>query len=386
MKFIFSIIILLCSNISFGQLVVPDVTARVDTTNVEIKKVYKLYTDYLNSKPDSIYENPYWNEKEINLWLKNKKNYIDKSASFMFFYEKNGLYFNHYKPKILQIDKVDENRYLIKTIFHSLSKKEEDLVSYDPDVIVKLYAVKDKTGVLKLENAFNYDTRYWKTYKYGQITYIVHPSIEFNKKEAEEAIIYCEKICKKFDLEFIPFKYYMTGNPDDMEKLFNFEYILSYHKGLTSTLEREIYTSYSNESFPHEFIHLLFYNAKKDIPRPFILNEGLATWLAGPSRNVSFDKALKKFSDQIRNNNTITFNDILTNKYRNPYDNNPIYLSGAVIHQMIYEKYGKAGVFELYNCPDDEAVFKKLLEKLFKMPFDQIDSIIISYMKNYKTK
>jgi hypothetical protein len=383
MKFISRILILFCSNISFGQLVVPDITARVDTTNVEIKQVYKLYTDYLNSKPDSIYENPYWNKREINQWLKIKKNYIDKSASFMFFYSKKGSYFNHYKPKVLQIDKVGENRYLIKTIFRSLSKNEEDLVRYDPDVIIKLYAVKDEKGDFKLENVIDYDTRYWNTYKYRYITYIVHPSIKFNKKEAREAIIFCEKVCKKFDLEFIPFKYYVTGNPDDMEKLFNFEFILSYHKGLTSMLEREIFTSYSSESFPHEFIHLLFYNSKNDIPRPFILNEGLATWLAGPSRNESFEGALKKFSNQIRNNSTITFNDILTNKYRNPYDNNPIYLSGGVIYKMIYEKCGVTGVFELYNCRDDEEVLKKLLEKLFNMSYKDVDSKIIDYIKKY---
>ena len=40
------------------------ISSRVDTTNIEVKEVLELYENYINSQPDSIYDNPYWNSEE----------------------------------------------------------------------------------------------------------------------------------------------------------------------------------------------------------------------------------------------------------------------------------------------------------------------------------
>jgi hypothetical protein len=70
-RLIFLILISLNVN-SYSQTIIPDISARVDTSKTTIKQVYNLYKNYLNSRPDSIYQNPNWNEKEAKQYLKGK--------------------------------------------------------------------------------------------------------------------------------------------------------------------------------------------------------------------------------------------------------------------------------------------------------------------------
>ena len=60
------ILLLFSANQTFGQQTKIDVTihSRVDTTQREIKEIADLWINYLNSKPDSLYDNPYWNNAE----------------------------------------------------------------------------------------------------------------------------------------------------------------------------------------------------------------------------------------------------------------------------------------------------------------------------------
>lgn len=255
-KLIFLVFIFLNVN-TYSQTIIPDISARVDTSKVAIKQVYNLYKNYLNSKPDSIYQNPNWNEKEAKQYLKGKVLRIDRSANQMFYYDNSKKYFNYYKPKILQIDSIESNRYQIKTIFTKECPDAENK-GFNPDYITKLYAVRDNEGLFKLENVISYDTRNWKTYKLKFITYKVHPNCTLNKKDAFKAVSFCEKISKQFNIKIEPFTYYLLPNSDEMGKLYNFEYWTSYLGGQTVKPFKEIFTTYRKANYPHEFIHLLF--------------------------------------------------------------------------------------------------------------------------------
>lgn len=353
------------------------ISARVDTTIVAHKKIYHLYKNYLNAKKDNLNESLFWAQQDVEKSLEFKKEHINNADEMMFSGYSPKDFLGYYSPIILQIDRINEDRYQIKTIF-SKNCVEIGKEKYNPDSITKLYVVKDKNGNFKLENTRIYDTRNWKKYNYKFIKYIVHPSVNFNKKEAKQAIKFCKNLIKEFGLSEIPFTYYLTSNSDDMLRLFNFEYILSYSTGRTYIAEKEIYTSHSNANYPHEFVHLLFPKTKH--VRPMIINEGLATWLGGPSYDESFENGLLKFSLEIKNK-AVTLNDIIENKYRNPFDNNPIYLSGGVICKLIYEKHGVAGIWEIYNA--DTNNYKQVLEKLFGISYSEIDKLIINYIKNY---
>ena len=101
----------------YAQNIIPDISARIDTTQVVINKIYHLYIAYLNSKPDSVYANPCWNESEYKYYLQTDHLRIDRSANVMFYDEDAASFYKEYKPMILQIDSIGINKYQIKTIF-----------------------------------------------------------------------------------------------------------------------------------------------------------------------------------------------------------------------------------------------------------------------------
>lgn len=379
-RLIFLILISLNVN-SYSQTIIPDISARVDTSKTTIKQVYNLYKNYLNSRPDSIYQNPNWNEKEAKQYLKGKVLRIDRSAIQMFSYYDSKTYYNYYKPKILQIDSIGSNRYQIKTMF-AKECPETEYKTFTPDCITKLYAVRDHKGLFKLENVISYDTRNWKTFKFKFITYKVHPNSVFNKKEAVKAISFCEKISKQFNIKMEPFTYYILPNSDEMGKLYNYEYWLSYLGGQTLNPFKEIFTTYGNASYPHEFVHLLFPLPEDNVSFcPMIINEGLATWLVGPSMNETFDNALRTISKTFQNRDKISFEDIMTFKLRNEFDNSILYVTGGVICKLVYEKHGEKGIWELYNSTDKN--FKLVLENLFEMPYENLEKYVIKYIVDF---
>lgn len=368
---------------SYCQTIVPDITARVDTSNVEIKKIYYLYKNYLNSRPDSIYRNPNWKETETEYYLKSKILRVDRAANLMFSYYKSKEYFAYYTPKILQIDSISVNRYQVKTIF-AATNPDKEYKKFTPDYITKLYAVRNSKNEFKLENVLSYDTRNWKKHQFKFINYVVHPDCNFNKKEAEKAIAFCEKIARQFKIKIEPFTYYIVPNSDEMGKLYNFEYWMSYLGGQTMTPLNEIFTSYENENYPHEFVHMLFpFQKDASLYCPMIINEGLATWLAGPSAKETFEESVKNVSKSFQKKDGITFKDIITFKFRNEFDNNILYVTGGVICKFVYDKNGQKGIWELYNSNKEN--FRLVLEKLFGMPYDQVETLIINYIKNYSS-
>lgn len=366
----------------YSQNIKPNITARVDTSNIVIKEVYNLYKNYLNSRPDSIYKNPYWNESESEHYLaKSKLINVDRSAKQIFSYFKAKELFNYYTPKILQIDSVALNRYQIKTIFDTENIKL-GYEKFTPLYITKLYAVRNQSGDFKLENCIDYETRNWKKYQYKYITYVVHPECSFQKNEAKKAVAFCEKIAKQFNIKVKPFMYYLLPSSDEFGKLYNFDYWLSYSGGQTVTPWNEIFTSYGNENFPHEFVHILFGLRKDEMNfGTMIVTEGLATWLSGAGTDKTFKEELSVFSKQIKDKKSLTIDNIINNEYRNQFDNNPLYLTGGVICMMVYEKHGVKGIWELYDATNDN--LKLVLEKLFEIPYVEVDKKVMDYIRNY---
>jgi hypothetical protein len=383
MKKIIFFTVIFINTVNYSQTISPDISARVDTSKTVIKDVYHLYKNYINSKPDSIYQNPNWNDAEAKYYLRSKMVRVDRAANLMFVYFNSKNYFAYYIPKVLQIDSVSVNRYQIKTIF-AAKCSDKEYEKFTPDYITKLYAVRDFKGEFKLENTISYDTRKWKKHQYKFINYVVHPDCNFNKNEASKAVAFCEKISTQFNLKIEPFTYYLLPNSDEMGKLYNFDYWMSYLGGQTMTPLKEIFTTYGNENYPHEFVHLLFPLPKNTaLGCPMIINEGLATWLSGPGNNETFEESLKDVSKSFQKQNNVTLEDIMTFKFRNEFDNSILYVTGGVICKLVYDKHGEKGIWELYNSTQNN--FKITLEKLFEEPFENVEKTIIKYIKNYNS-
>lgn len=371
----------------FGQINIK-ITARVDTTNVEIKSVYNLWVNYLNSRPDSVYVNPFWLPSEVEYYFNAGMPSFDMAAMFMFRgYDSSNQFLEIYKPTVLSIEKhviKSEEAFVIKTLFYSNKYAEHPTYSkFNPPYITKYYCTK-KNGAFYLCNAIDYETAYWNRYEVGFITYICHPSITFDADEANAALTFCNDIVKQYNLQD-PSRISFFIAPDEsvMGNLYNFEYWLSYSTGMAHTPINRIALTYPIFCHKHELAHLLFVSEEWNTKgRPFIVNEGLATFIGGSSKTAPFEEELQEFSKQIQDT-VITLDDILSQRYvyPNPYHNHPIYMVGGFIFKLVYEKHKEEGVLKLFGCGRKQEDFQTVIEALFDMSYNEFETYIIQQLK-----
>lgn len=388
-KLFYSIMILIFA--AFGTSAQENFTisARVDTSNEEIMEVVDLWIGYLNSKPDSIYANPYWDPKDRDAYLEAGMPTFDLGAMLMF---RGGYsseqFFKEFQPTLLSVDKIqvgEEEVYNIKTLFHSERLAKDSIYSRLKVLYITSYYCVKKNNQYKLRNAFPILVSEWPKFKVGYLHYIVHPLENFNRKEAEAALDSCEQLIRRFNLERPDsISYVVVPDVNVMGQLYNFDYWLSYVTAFTHTPLNRIVLCEPKFNHLHELIHLLFQKEEwTEKGRPFIINEGLPTYLAGTNGNNDFTEELFLFSKEVRDIEDLTLSDIIDRKYVHEYDNDPIYLTGGFIFKLVEEKHGTSGILELFNCGRKESEFHSVIEKLFDMSYADFNSWIIRELQSF---
>ena len=324
---------------TFGQHTNIEITihSRVDTTKKEIKEIATLWSNYLASQPDSIYDNPYWNDKEKKIY-----NDFDLSRKFLYQFPSKQL-LNYYKPTIISIEKEGDN-YAIRTLF--IAEELDGIYKKsNPWCITKLYAVKESNN-WKLKNALPILTQNWNRITVGKITFIYPPQHSFNVTLAKKANEFCNKIAKDFEFpEWKPFDFYITKSGDELGQLINFEFFFAgYTTGMAMYDKRILFSGLGSEWYPHEFIHLIV----PDKERHDMINEGFATWKGG-AMGKSFEERAKILATEIATNDTITFLDILNKKWGWQYA--AYYTTGAIFCKLAYDKGGITAVKKLLEIP-----------------------------------
>jgi hypothetical protein len=340
---------LFSANQTFGQQRKIDATihSRVDTTQREIKEVAMLLINYLNSKPDSLYDNPYWNNAE-----KVKFKNFDLSTPYMYQFPSKQI-LNYYKPTILSIEK--EGEYFgIRTIFSADGLQGEYRRS-NPWCITKLYAVKEDDK-WRLKNAFPIITEKWNKRTIGKITFIYPSHHKFNNDLATKSSQFCNEITEKFKFpDYEPFDFYITDSGDELGKLLNFDfYFAGYTTGIGMNDNRILLSGLGSEYYPHEFVHLIV----PKFDRHGLIEEGFATWKGGQG-GKRFEESAKLFANELAKNDTVTFLDVLNRKWGWQYA--AFYTTGAILCNSAFEKGGVKLVNEILNIPNDT---EKLIDNL----------------------
>lgn len=368
--------IILLVLISFHRLIFAQpatieiaVHARVDTSKNEVKEIVDLYSNYLSSKPDSVYDNPHWNSEE-------KKRYKDFDLTQKFMYQiPSQKLLRYYKPTILSIEK-EGNEYGIRTLFSS-SKHGGEYAMPNPWCITKIYAVKEN-GKWKLKNALFTLTKNWQRKTVGKITFIYPTEHTFNDSLALEANKFCNDLADKFQLAtWQPFDFYITKNPDQMGELLGFDfYYAGYTTGVGMNDNRMLFSGFDSEWYPHEFVHLVVDNKS----RHKMIEEGFATWNGGAMK-LTFDENAKILAEQLAKNDTVKFSDILDKSWGTQC--NAFYTTGAIICHLVYQKKGIEGIKELLNTPIDDDEFMDELCKLYGVNKNDLNNYLRKEILKY---
>jgi len=321
--------------------------SRVDTTKNEIKQVATLWINYLNSEPDKIYDNPYWNEEEKRMY-----NDFDLSRSLLYQFP-SGQLLRHFKPKILSIEK-EGDHYGIRTIY-SGDGLEGEYRKSNPWAIQKIYAVWENNQ-WQLKNSLPIVTATWNKKTVGKITFIYSPHHKFSQELAEKANEFCNQVQNEFRFpEWEPFDFYITQSGDELGRLLNFDFFFAgYTTGIGLNEKRILLSGFGTEYYPHEFIHLIF----PKFNRHGLLEEGFATWKGGQA-GKTFEESAKLFANELSKNDTVIFSDVLNKNWGWQYS--AFYTTGAIFCNSAYEKGGVELVNELLKIPNDR---EKLIEKL----------------------
>lgn len=364
-------------NLALCQQIPMTIHARVDTTKKEIREIALLWTNYLNARPDSIYNNPYWNEAE-------KKLYKDVDLSRIFIYQfSSRQLLNYYKPTILSIEK-ERDAYAIRTLF-AADGLEGTYRKSNPWCITRLYAVKENDK-WKLKNALPIITQNWKRTTVGKITFIYPPQHRFNDTLAKKANEFCNRITNDFQFpKWKIFDFYITENGDELGRLLNFDFFFTGHTtGIGMNDNRILLGGFGSEWYPHEFVHLIV----PDNERHGLINEGFATWQGG-TMEKTFEERANILASQIAINDTVTFADVLHKTWGWQYA--AYYTTGAIFCKLAYDKGGIPAVKKLLEIPPDNGKLMESICKVFSIGKNDLDKFwrteTLRYLKpDSKTK
>lgn len=348
-------------------------SARVDTSNEEVMNVVNLYEDYLNSRPDSVHNNPYWNSRE-------KKEYeqFDFSAGPIYQGDKTPeQLFYSYMPFVLSVEQFGE-KYRIRTLFVNEAKSPPHQGS-KVWAIHKLSAVKEN-GDWVLENLLVDLKKQWKTREQGMIRYHFPPSLAFDETRAQKANEFCRSLIDRFNPGYEgEITYYLTSSIEKMGLIRNLEYGITLSKGMTGP-GNSISSATGDEFYPHEFVHRLL---PENPNRGYVIEEGLASFLGSKKKPQDYkEKKMAPMAKDLANGiEKISFETVVSQEVRwNGYQT--AYPAGAAICEVVHGRKGDDGLKKLMeaNSSDyeailialeritglDEAAFKKAWRAVFE--------------------
>lgn len=350
-----------------GSKIKVQISSRVDTNKTNIRDIIDIYEKYLNSKPDSIYNNPYWNTVE-------KSQYKDFDLSRASMYQ-GGMTATQltsiFKPFIMSVEPIGE-KYQIRILFSS-NETDSQYIGSKVWCIQKLNVVKEN-GNWVLENLIVELSKRWETMKYGQVEYKFPMNYNFDIEQAKLSEKFCKDIIRRFNPDYKDsFKYYITNSIDDMGLIENFDY---YFVGVTTgkTIENMILTSKGNEYYPHEFVHMLL---PKNQNRGQVIEEGLAMFLGSKTNSNNYNELLTKLNiDLTLNKEKINFKSVVSQEVRyNGYQT--AYPAGAALCELVYDKLGDKGLIKLIH--ENTSDYKSIISSILKITGLSFDELVLKW-------
>jgi len=295
-----------------------------------INEVNNFWVNYLNSRPDSIYNNPAWNAGEKQRYVK-----CDLLNSWLLApYDM----MSEYKPTVLGIYPEGEY-YKIRTMF---SRQTGEGFS-DPVAITDIYAKKNGSS-FELYNALKINTEKWQHHTVGSITFISPAYHTFDKEAAERLNRFVDSVAKNLGQKTKHVDYYYADTFEELTRARGFAYIkgegnATHPQGYSEVYNSIVTASGAGEWYPHEFVHIYAFAPYKSAD--VMLHEGLATYLGG-SHDHSLNWLARRADSVLRVWDDISIDTIFadTRNIAIDYEVGSNYLLGGIIVKEAFEKGG----------------------------------------------
>lgn len=332
----------------------------LDTTDVERKTVVKLWSDYLHSKPDSIYDNPYWSYKDK---LHFKSYDLIKSEGYI----SPSLYYFNLDNKILSLTKMTDG-FIIKSIF--ISKKSGNIFAITNVLAIK---VNNKYYLTNYQPIYTSD---WISKQIGVINYHYFHEYKVDQKKAQAANDFLKNMSSKFGLKLDTLNYFICRDCDDIFRVKGFDYIFSMGNGqecgFYDHFNNIVYaTAQAGENHQHELVHTL----NNYFPQAHgLLLAGISAYWGG--ENAHKGKPLiyhiKRVNDYLKSHPEIDLNKP-TEFWQMDEETNPQYVIGALLCDKALHDGGLNKLKRIFSSglTDDELI--KTIEDELNIKRDKLN-------------
>ena len=338
-------------------------------SNSTIREVLDLWIEYLNSRPDSLYDNPYWSLEE-----RRKLKYYDLSGSLL--YRGMGKYFlQTWKPLVLSVDSISDG-YRIQTAY----------VQCDTDYFYQsLWAlqnvlVKRERGAWRLFNALPLEAaKLCNEKQLGRFKFIYSKGHTFNEAMAFKTVTFIDSLATQFSIPLRDtYEYYLTDNISDLTELIGMPFCLSMSTGVTYPEDGRIFTASGREFYPHELTHLLL-----GVCGSSFASEGIATWQGGSGfKEGSLENSIPEATEVARQAAQMPLDSLIVTPWHFR-SKDLFYVTAGMVAALVYNAEGAAGIKKLQNVKQDELTV--LIEKMLNTTDLTVGKIWDRYSKIKKS-
>lgn len=348
----------------------------VDTTQADIRQAVALWTTYLRARPDSLYDNPYWNdaEKRASAAFGGRFDLLER--------EFEPTLYRGYPVQILSV--VNYNGlYQIKSLFGGNNPKGR---SPNLIAITNVYArpgTADDPGRWQLYNALpiNRD-RLWQGQRVGHVQYYFPPYHAFDKRKARQLTDFIDQLCRDFGVPPQPIDYYLAETAEELRQLRGIDYeatLSGTSKPTGRAIDNRVFCSGLGEFYPHEVVHVLL-NPHFPNQHPWVA-EGVATWLGG-SRGQPLAWHLHRTATYLAQHPELNLTNLFALRNLDEYTDYR-YALGGLLCQLIHQKGGYPLLKQVMNAGRTDASVYQALDTYLGVPRTQLNTYLREQLAAY---
>jgi len=215
----------------------------VDSSDIETKKVIRLFEDYIKSEPQKQTRNSFWNSQDQNLYTR----YDFLEDEF-----KPSLYMG-FPIHILSI-KFINGVYKIKAQFSYCQENGSLYV-----LAIVNYIIKKENENYKLYNALTLNKAEWNCTNIGFVDFYYPKYHKLNIEKAKKLNEFIENICLNLNITPNYFEYYLADDYDEIQALKGIDYYVGMggkSKPSGKASDNKVYCGGLGEYYPHEVFHI----------------------------------------------------------------------------------------------------------------------------------
>ncbi len=348
------------------------VNAGIDTANADVSQVIRLWESYLNSNPDSTYDNPYWLDAE-------KRRY--KAYDFLnvgYFSPSLYHFLPYWKATVMSVAPADSG-FFIRTLFATATES-----GFSSPMCIAEVGASKVNGTYKLRNVLPLKTADWLREKVGSITFIFPPDHQFDRELAQRMNDFVDSLTTVWGIKPIDTEFYLADDLGEIMKIRGFDYYVGegYNQGpggITNVANHIVFGGGMDEWYPHEFVHV-YINPLFPKAHNYFL-EGYAA-LIGGSKGHDLSWHMKRMQTYLEEHPELNLNNLLA-FWHFDAATDPQYVFGGLICKLVLQEHGMDGLKRLFSFGKEEEDFYRAIESLLGVKQEELNSFLRENLAEY---